>query len=129
MLNMTMAMTLMLIMLEAFQFTFRYGIVSRAFFAISPGVIELGVAWPGFMNEETAPYFDDQKLESSLVAFLEDRLFPELDEFRLRLHYYVPETGMLCSEYCQGVIIKINVPLLGWYEYEAQSSYEIQTNL
>ncbi|MFA5235604.1 MAG: hypothetical protein WC399_01930 [Bacilli bacterium] len=128
MLNLAIPLSLLLIMLEAFQFTFRYGIASRAFYSISPHVIEQGVAWPGFQNEQDEPYYDSERLEASVRAFLAERLFPELDEFQLGFHYYVAGTGMLCSEYCQGVIIKIKAPLLSWYDYEAQSSYEIQAN-
>jgi hypothetical protein len=129
MLNLALSMSFLLIMLEAFQFTFRYGIVSRTFFSISPRVIELGIAWPGFNNDQDEPYYDDERLEASVIAFLEEGLFPELSEFKLSLHYYEPDTGMLCGEYCQGVVIKIAAPILSWYEYEAQCSFEIHPNL
>lgn len=126
MVNILMALSCLLLFLEAFQFTFRFGLVNRTFYALSPSLIETCIVIPGLFNQSEEPYFDQAMLEQRTVKYLQDELKPHINSFTLSYYYYVPSSRLLCmSEYCQGVAIALRAPLVLAIEYQQTLTFEI----
>ena len=124
--NLVASLSLLLAMLSAFRFSYRYGLVNRAFYSLSPSIVETSIALPGFDNSSDVPFFDPDLVLQAVGTYLEERLFPEFTEFTLRLSYYDPGSGLLCSSYCQGLTTRLVVALGMGFDYDEQLSFEIK---
>lgn len=124
--NLAVMVTLLIAMLEAFQFGWRYDLINRTFYGLSPALIQVAIAIPGFYNDQEVPFYDQSQLQNEIVAYLDKHLYPEFPSYELGFHYYDPDDGMLCSDgYCQGVVVRIIAPLTSWLDYDEQLSFEI----
>jgi len=124
--NLLLALSCLLIFLEAFQFSFRYGLVNRTFYAISPSLIETSIAIPGFKNSATEPYFEKLTLERNVVAYLTNEFVPHIKQYTVGFYYYYPDSQYLCTTaYCQGVAISLSTPLVADIFYRETLTFEI----
>ncbi|HAK05643.1 MAG TPA: hypothetical protein DCM23_02930 [Firmicutes bacterium] len=125
--NVAVALSVLLIMLEAFQFGQRFSVVKRTFYSLSPHVIESCIAFPGFNNQSEEPFFDKDLMRENIPIYLKDNMIPTIETFQVSFYYFELENNMIChSDYCQGVTINLIVPITGWFDYEEQLSFEIK---
>lgn len=124
--NLLLALATLLVFLEAFQFGFRYGLVNRTFYAISPSLVETAIAIPGFKNAATEPYFEKLMLESAVVAYLTHEFEPHVKRYTVGFYYFDPDSRYLCTtSYCQGVAISLNALLVADFHYRETLTFEI----
>jgi len=124
--NLLLALSCLLIFLEAFQFGFRYGLVNRTFYALSPSLIETAIATPGLKNGSSEPYFEKIILESIVIEYLRHEFNPHVKKFTVGFYYFSPESEFLCtSVYCQGVAISLKTLLIADLIYQETLTFEI----
>jgi hypothetical protein len=124
--NLLMALSFLLIFLEAFQFGFRYGLVNRTFYALSPSLIETSIATPGLKNGASEPYFEKIMLENIVIEYLLSEFDPHIKKFTVGFYYYSPNSEFVCTtSYCQGVAISLKTLLIGDFVYDETLTFEI----
>ncbi len=127
--NVLLSFSFLIMWLNAFMFTIRYGEINRAFYGLSPGLIETCIATPGVNNNESEPFFIKPQLEDDVVTYLMREL-NNFNSFTVSFYYYVPTTRMYCSgDYCQGVAIKLQSRVNSFVKYEQKLQYEIIATL
>ena len=125
--NLCVALTMLLMVIEAFSFSLTYGQVKRAFYGLGPTIIEIAIIVPGFENDLTKPYYDQSLLVNIISQYFESHLKDNLNQITIAFYYFDPITNMVClSDLCQGVTIELNCQIRQWYTYNQTMSFSIE---
>lgn len=126
--NILFSITLGILSLHFFSFTYRINGINRVMYNIPISIFE--VAIPLAQNQQQPVlYYDKIYLEDELTSYFNKSIYKYTDHYSLNFYYYNQFDFSICrGEYCDAVEITLNAEITMFNNYSKKMRFFIQKN-
>ena len=126
--NILFSITLGILSLQFFTFTYRINGINRVMYNIPISIFEAAIPLVQ-TSENPTIYFDKQYLEEHLTSYMDKSIYKYTDHFSLSFYYYSQGTFSLCrTGYCDAVEVTLNAQITLFDSYTKVARFHIQQN-
>lgn len=126
--NILFSITIGILSLQFFTFTYRINGINRVMYNIPISIFEASIPLVQ-TYESPIMYFDKDYLESELTSYVNKSIYKYTDEYDLSFYYYVQGDYSICrTEYCDAVEVTLNAKITLFDSYKKVARFHIQKN-
>ncbi len=114
-------------LLSTFSMTYSFGGIHRTFLSLTRGVIENAVFPLVQENGQFILFYDEQVLEEEVEHYFAKELRSYTDSYRLGFFYYDVSTLTPCEHTCDGIQIRLIVPISLLVTYDDELRFELHS--
>lgn len=126
--NIIFSITIGILSLQFFTFTYRINGINRIVYNIPISIFEAAIP---LVQDSDAPkmYFDKQYLSSELTSYFDKIIYRYTDRYSFNCYYYVQGDYSICrSEYCDAVEVTLNARITLFSDYSRTMRFYIHKN-
>lgn len=126
--NILFSITLGILSLHFFTFTYRINGINRVMYNLPISLFESAVP---LAQESSAPimYFDKGYLEQELTSYIDKSIYKYTDSYSLNFYYYNQEDHSICrTDYCDAVEITLSAKITLFNNYSKVARFYIHKN-
>ena len=126
--NVLFSITIGILSLQFFSFTYRINGINRAVYNIPISIFEASIP---LVQDTSDPkiYFDKQYLDDYLTSYFDKVIYRYTDRYSLNYYYYVQDDYSICrSDYCDAVEVTLNARITLFSDYSKTMRFYIHKN-
>ena len=126
--NILLCITIGVLSLQFFTFTYRINGINRVMLNIPISIFESAIPLVQDVDNPKM-YFDKQYLMDELTSYMNNSIYRYTDHFSLDLYYYVQQDYSICrSEFCDAVEVTLNARITLFDDYSKTMRFYIHKN-
>lgn len=126
--NILLCITIGILSLHFFSFTYRINGINRVMYNIPISIFESSIPLVQTSNNPII-YFDKTYLEQELTSYIEKSIYKYTDRYSLDFYYYVQSDFSICrDDYCTAVEVTLNAKITLFDDYKKNARFYIQKN-
>ena len=126
--NILFSITLGILSLQFFTFTYRINGINRVMYNLPISLFEASIPLAQ-ENIEPIMYFDKQYLEQELTSYIDKSIYKYTDSYSLNFYYYVQDDHSICrGQYCDAVEITLSAKITLFDSYTKSARFYIHKN-
>ena len=126
--NILFSITIGILLLQFFSFTYRINGINRAVYNIPISIFEASIP---LVQDTSDPkiYFDKQYLDDYLTSYFDKVIYRYTDRYSLNYYYYVQDDYSICrTDYCDAVEVTLNARITLFSDYSKTMRFYIHKN-
>lgn len=126
--NILLSITIGILSLQFFTFTYRINGINRVMFNMPISIFEASI--PLVQNtSEPILYFDREYLLNELTSYVDKSIYKYTDRYSLDLYYYDQGDYSICrGDYCNAVEVTLNARITLFDDYSKTMRFYIHKN-
>lgn len=126
--NILLSITIGILSLQFFSFTYRINGINRAVYNIPISIFEASIPLVQDV-EKPKIYFDQDYLETYLTSYFDKVIYRYTDKYRLLLYYYVQGDYSMCrTDYCDAVEVTLSAKITLFSNYSKSMRFYVHKN-
>lgn len=126
--NILFSITIGILSLHFFSFTYRINGINRVMYNIPISIFEVGIPLAQEI-EEPVMYYDKVYLENELTSYIEKSIYKYTDKYTLSFYYYNQSDYSICrGDYCTAVEVTLKAQITLFNDYSKTMRFFIQKN-
>ena len=126
--NILFTLTIGILSLHFFSFTYRINGINRVMYNIPISIFEASIPLVQ-ITETPNMYFDKAYLESELTSYIDKAIYKYTDHYSLKFYYYKQSDNSICkTNYCNAVEVTLNAQITLFNDYSKTMRFYIQKN-
>ncbi len=126
--NILMSITIGILSLQFFTFTYRINGINRVMFNMPISIFEAAIPLVQ-NNKEPIIYFDKDYLRLELTSYIDKSIYKYTDRYSLDLYYYDQDDYSICrGDYCNAVEVTLNARITLFDDYSKTMRFYIHKN-
>lgn len=126
--NIMMSITIGILSLQFFTFTYRINGINRVMFNMPISIFEASIPLVQDTNEPIL-YFDREYLLNELTSYVDKSIYKYTDRYSLDLYYYDQDDYSICrGDYCNAVEVTLNARITLFDDYSKTMRFYIHKN-
>ncbi len=126
--NILMSITIGILSLQFFTFTYRINGINRVMFNMPISIFEAAIPLVQ-NNKEHIIYFDKDYLRLELTSYIDKSIYKYTDRYSLDLYYYDQDDYSICrGDYCNAVEVTLNARITLFDDYSKTMRFYIHKN-
>ena len=126
--NILMSITIGILSLQFFTFTYRINGINRVMFNMPISIFEASIP---LVQDTSEPilYFDREYLLNELTSYIDKSIYKYTDRYSLDLYYYDQDDYSICrGDYCNAVEVTLNARITLFDDYSKTMRFYIHKN-
>lgn len=126
--NILMSITIGILSLQFFTFTYRINGINRVMFNMPISIFEASIP---LVQDTSEPilYFDREYLLNELTSYVDKSIYKYTDRYSLDLYYYDQDDYSICrGDYCNAVEVTLNARITLFDNYSKTMRFYIHKN-
>ena len=126
--NILLSISIGILSLQFFTFTYRINGINRAVYNIPISIFEASI--PLVQDaEEPKIYFDKDYLENYLTSYFDKVIYRYTDKYRILFYYYVQDDYSMCrTDYCDSVEVTLSARITLFSNYSKTMRFYVHKN-
>lgn len=126
--NILLSITIGILSLQFFTFTYRINGINRVMFNMPISIFEASIPLAQDTSEPIL-YFDREYLLSELTSYVDKSIYKYTDRYSLDLYYYDQDDYSICrGDYCNAVEVTLNARITLFDDYSKTMRFYIHKN-
>ena len=126
--NILFSITIGILSLQFFSFTYRINGINRAVYNIPISIFEASIPLVQDVSDPKI-YFDKQYLDNQLTSYFNQVIYRFTDKYSLRYYYYVQDDYSICrTDYCDAVEVTLNARITLFSNYSKTMRFYVHKN-
>lgn len=126
--NILLSLTIGVLSLQFFTFTYRINGINRVMHNIPISIFEASVPLVQIFNDPIM-YFDKTYLENELTSYIDRSINKYTDKYSLNFYYYVQNDYSICrTNFCDAVEVTLKARITLFSDYSKVARFHIQKN-
>ena len=126
--NILLSITIGILSLQFFTFTYRINGINRVMFNMPISIFEASIP---LVQDTSEPilYFDREYLLNELTSYVDKSIYKYTDRYSLDLYYYDQDDYSICrGDYCNAVDVTLNTRITLFDDYSKTMRFYIHKN-
>lgn len=126
--NILLSITIGILSLQFFTFTYRINGINRVMFNMPISIFEASIP---LVQDASEPilYFDREYLLNELTSYVDKSIYKYTDRYSLDLYYYDQDDYSICrGDYCNAVEVTLNARITLFDDYSKTMRFYIHKN-
>ena len=126
--NILLSITIGILSLQFFTFTYRINGINRVMFNMPISIFEASIP---LVQDTSEPilYFDREYLLNELTSYVDKSIYKYTDRYSLDLYYYDQDDYSICrGDYCNAVEVTLNARITLFDDYSKTMRFYIYKN-
>ena len=126
--NILLSITIGILSLQFFTFTYRINGINRMMFNMPISIFEASIP---LVQDTSEPilYFDREYLLNELTSYVDKSIYKYTDRYSLDLYYYDQDDYSICrGDYCNAVEVTLNARITLFDDYSKTMRFYIHKN-
>lgn len=126
--NILLSITIGILSLKFFTFTYRINGINRVMFNMPISIFEASIP---LVQDTSEPilYFDREYLLNELTSYVDKSIYKYTDRYSLDLYYYDQDDYSICrGDYCNAVEVTLNARITLFDDYSKTMRFYIHKN-
>ena len=126
--NILLSITIGILSLQFFTFTYRINGINRVMFNMPISIFEASIP---LVQDTSEPilYFDREYLLNELTSYVDKSIYKYTDRYSLDLYYYDQDDYSICrGDYCNAVEVTLNARITLFDDYSKTMRFYIHKN-